>query len=76
MPTTKELIAHGRSYEEIAEAIGADHLVYQTVEGMNRAILGEQTEIKQLEESCFTGVYLAGNVDAEYLSWVENNQQS
>ncbi len=76
MPTRAELIAHGRTNAEIASTMGADHLVYQTVEGMNRAILSGQSTVTALEESCFTGEYLAGNVDEEYLAWVEATQTS
>ncbi|MDO4241992.1 MAG: amidophosphoribosyltransferase [Microbacteriaceae bacterium] len=76
MPSRKELIAHGKTSEEIAQAIGADKMIYQTVEGMNRAILAGQSAVQELEESCFTGVYHAGNVDESYLNWVENNQSS
>lgn len=76
MPTRKELIAHDRTNDEINAALGSDRLVYQTVEGMNRAILGGQTAVTRLEESCFTGEYLAGNVDEEYLAWVEATQES
>ncbi len=76
MPTRRELIAHGRSVEQIAAEISADHLVYQTVEGMNRAILEGQSAVTALEESCFTGEYLAGRVDEEYLAWVEATQES
>lgn len=76
MPTRRELIAHGRSNDEIARAMGADHLVYQSVEGMNRAILSGQSKVIALEESCFTGEYLAGNVTEEYLTWVEETQIS
>ncbi|NLB47363.1 MAG: amidophosphoribosyltransferase [Microbacteriaceae bacterium] len=73
MPTRAELIAHDRTNDEVAAVMGADHLVYQTVEGMNRAILSGQSTVTELEESCFTGEYLAGNVDAEYLAWLEAN---
>jgi amidophosphoribosyltransferase len=76
MPTRNELIAHGRTNREIASVMGADHLVYQTVEGMNRAILAGQNTVTELEESCFTGNYLAGNVSEEYLSYVEATQTS
>lgn len=76
MPTRHELIAHDRTVEEVAELMGADKLIYQTVEGMNRAILDGQDDITELEQSCFTGEYIAGNVSAEYLEWVESNQQS
>ncbi|MGK0714903.1 amidophosphoribosyltransferase [Leucobacter sp. W1153] len=76
MPSRGELIAHGRSIDQIATELAADHLVYQTVDGMNRAILDGQSAVTELEESCFTGEYLAGNVDEEYLSWVESTQTS
>lgn len=76
MPTRRELIAHGRSNDEIAQLMAADHLVFQTVEGMNRAILSGQDTVTELEASCFTGEYIAGRVDAEYLAWVEATQVS
>ena len=76
MPTRNELIAHGRTSREIASVMGADHLVYQTVEGMNRAILAGQSTVTELEESCFTGNYLAGDVSEEYLAYVEATQTS
>src|SRR5919197_5005311 len=34
MPTSSELVAHGRTVEEVREIIGADALIYQDVEGM------------------------------------------
>ena len=76
MPSRHELIAHGRTNDEVAQAMAADRLVYQTVEGMNRAILSGQSAVTKLEESCFTGEYIAGHVDEEYLAWVEANQES
>ena len=76
MPTRTELVAHGRTYDEIARELGADQLIYQRVEDMSRAILAGQDEVQELEMSCFTGEYLAGDIDAEYLAWVEDNQRS
>lgn len=76
MPSRQELIAHERTNAEIAAELGADHLVYISVEGMNRAILAGQDHVQRLEESCFTGEYIAGNIDAEYLAWVEATQES
>ncbi len=76
MPSRSELIASEKSPQQVAAAIGADLMIYQTVTGMKEAILAGQNEIKALEQSCFTGEYIAGNVTSEYLSWVENNQDS
>lgn len=75
MPSRAELIAHGRSFDDINREMGSDRLVYQTVEDMNAAIL-EGSEITELEESCFTGKYIAGDITDDYLAWVEQNQQS
>ncbi|MCB2031927.1 MAG: amidophosphoribosyltransferase, partial [Ottowia sp.] len=38
MPTAEELVAHGRTAEEVRELIGADALIYQDVDAMKRAI--------------------------------------
>ena len=38
MPTSGELIAHGRSIEEIRALIGADALIYQDLDAMRRVI--------------------------------------
>ncbi|MBL3687958.1 amidophosphoribosyltransferase [Leucobacter zeae] len=76
MPSRGELIAHGRTNAEVAAEMGADHLVYQTVEGMNRAILDGQDHVTRLEESCFTGEYITGGIDEAYLEWVEATQSS
>ncbi len=75
MPSRAELIAHGRTFEEINRDMGSDRLFYQSVPDMNAAIL-EGSSITELEESCFTGKYIAGNVDDDYLAWVEVNQTS
>ncbi|MEB4614521.1 amidophosphoribosyltransferase [Leucobacter sp. M11] len=76
MPSRQELIAHNRSTEEISRELGSDQLIYQRVADMNRAILDGQSAVTELENSCFTGEYISGNIDAEYLAWVEANQVS
>jgi amidophosphoribosyltransferase len=75
MPNKNELVASGRTIPEIAREIGADHLIYQEVKDMERAILAG-SEVKELDMSCFTGEYVTGSVSSEYLQWVEENQFS
>jgi amidophosphoribosyltransferase len=75
MPTRNELVAHGRTIPEIAREIGADHLIYQTVEDLFGAIT-DGSDITALDMSCFTGEYCTGTVSNEYLQWVEDNQSS
>ncbi|MGC5172337.1 amidophosphoribosyltransferase [Micromonospora sp. DT81.3] len=75
MPSRHELVAHNRTIPEIAEALGADYLVYQEVDDLRDAIL-EGSDITDLDMSCFDGRYVTGTVSEEYLAWVEGNQQS
>jgi amidophosphoribosyltransferase len=75
MPSRAELIGHGRKIPEIAEVLGADHLIYQEVEDMHAAII-EGSPVTGLDMSCFTGDYVTGTVTNEYLAWVEATQSS
>jgi len=75
MPTHGELIAHGRSPEEVADLIGADHLVYQEVTDLETAIVAD-SEVTDLDLSCFTGEYVTGTVTPDYLEWVGETQLS
>jgi amidophosphoribosyltransferase len=62
MPTKEELIAHGRSVEEIREFIGADALIYQDVEAMKRVVKALNPKLDGFEASCFDGRYITGDV--------------
>ncbi len=62
-PRRNELIAYGKTEEEIAKELGADSLAYLTVEEMVEAI-GRNTMCK----ACFTGMYpLKGKYKMETL---------
>ena len=63
MPTTEELIAHGRSIEQIREFIGADALIYQDVDAMKRVVHALNPRIDGFEASCFDGQYIAGGAE-------------
>jgi len=65
MPTSAELIAHGRSIEEIREFIGADKLIYQDVAAMKRVVAALNPKLDGFEASCFDGVYIAGAASAD-----------
>jgi len=54
MPTSEEMIAHGRTIEEVAEVVSADSLAYLSLEGVYEAIgSGRDTHC----DACFTGDY-------------------
>src|ERR1700709_2321979 len=62
MPTSAELIAHGRSIEEIRAFIGADALIYQDVAAMKRVVSELNPLLKGFEASCFDGRYITGDI--------------
>ena len=74
MPAASELIANGRTVEEIEEIIGADRLIYQDLNGLIRAVRHGNSEITEFDTSCFSGEYVTGDVTPEYLSELESRR--
>ncbi|WP_188897084.1 amidophosphoribosyltransferase [Microlunatus endophyticus] len=75
LPTPEEFVAHNRTVEEITKDLGADRLIYQEIDDLEAAII-EDSDVKELELSCFTGDYVTGKVSDDYLSWVRETQLS
>ncbi len=71
MPTRDELIAYGRSTEEVCREITADALVYQDVDALKRSISDCNPVLKNFEASCFDGIYVTGDVTPAYLDQLE-----
>jgi amidophosphoribosyltransferase len=71
MPTSRELIATGRSDDEIAREIGADKLIYQDLDALVDDVSSVNPDVTQFETSCFNGVYVTGDITPEYLAGVE-----
>ncbi len=71
MPAASELIAHGRTEEEVQRLIGADWLIYQSLEDLVRAVQHDNANIHEFDTSCFSGEYVTGDVTAEYLRKIE-----
>jgi len=71
MPTSRELIATGRTDDEIAREIGADRLIYQELNALIDDVRSVNPKIEHFETSCFNGVYVTGDITPEYLAGVE-----
>lgn len=65
MPTQDELIAHGRSVEEICGELGADRLIYQDLEDLISACSEGNPNITRFDTSCFSNEYVT-DVPEEY----------
>lgn len=72
MPAANELIGHNRSAEEIAELIGADWLIYQDLEDLQKAVIKKaKSKVDRFDTSVFNGEYITGDVTPEYLKGIE-----
>jgi len=74
MPTRDELIAYGRTVDEVCKEITADRLVYQDIEALKRSISDVNPALTNFEASCFDGVYVTGDVTPEYLDKLEHHR--
>ncbi len=74
MPTRDELIAYGRTVDEVCKEITADRLVYQDIEALKRSISDVNPALTTFEASCFDGVYVTGDVTPEYLDKLEHHR--
>ena len=73
MAATKELVAHDKTENEIADAIGADELIYQTLEDLISSVQEGNPEIRDFETSIFTGKYPT-DIDDGYLENLEEER--
>ena len=67
MPAREEFVAHERSDEEVAREIGADWLMYQTIEDLKASTHEGNPHVDDFECSAFDGKYITGDVGEDYL---------
>jgi amidophosphoribosyltransferase len=72
MPAASELVAHGRSVEEVREIIGADKLIFQDLEDLIEAVQKKgKSKVSRFDTSVFNGEYITGDVSEHYLGQLE-----
>lgn len=74
MPSRRELVAYGRSIPDVAKEIGADLVIYQTLPDLIAAVRQFNPAIETFDCSVFTGEYITGDVDEEYLCGLEQTR--
>ncbi|MBF0218839.1 MAG: amidophosphoribosyltransferase [Gammaproteobacteria bacterium] len=75
MPSVSELIAHNRSDIEIAEAIGADYLFFQSLADLIAVVRHRKVpHINGFEASVFNGDYVTGDITPDYLERLESQR--
>jgi amidophosphoribosyltransferase len=71
MPTSSELVAHGRSIEELERLLGADRLIFQDLPDLIEAVRVGNPKLTRFDTSVFTGEYVTQDISSEYLSQLE-----
>jgi amidophosphoribosyltransferase len=75
MPTRSELIATGRTVEEICGEIGADAMVFQDLDALKASVRDLNPSLSSFDCSCFDGQYVTGDVSTEYLDAIEQTRE-
>lgn len=74
MPATSELVAAGRTDEEVCEVIGADKLFYQNLDDLIACAVAGNSDIVDYDTSCFNREYVTGDISEEYLAGLESQR--
>jgi amidophosphoribosyltransferase len=74
MPAARELVAAGRSVEDVMRLIGADWLVYQDLDDLIAACKHEDSQIEEFDTSCFSGQYVTGDITPQYLDRLQRER--
>lgn len=75
MQTRTEFVARNRDFDQIAAYIGADKVIYQSLDNLKKAVRMENPELKNFCAACFDGEYITGDVSAEMLQSIEDARQ-
>jgi amidophosphoribosyltransferase len=68
MPARDEFVAHQRTEAEVAKMIGADWLVYQSIEDLKKSCHEGNPHVDDFECSAFDGRYVTGDIGPDYLA--------
>ena len=71
MPSSSELIASSHSEKEVEKLIGADWLIYQSLEDLIECVAQENPSLSEFDCSIFNGRYVTGDIDQSYLQKLE-----
>ncbi|HEY5330619.1 MAG TPA: amidophosphoribosyltransferase [Acidobacteriaceae bacterium] len=74
MPARSELIATGKTVQELAKHIGADELIFQDLDDLKAAITEAAPGLTHFDTSVFDGIYVTGDVTEEYLHTLEQQR--
>ena len=74
MSTRNEFVARDRDSAQVAEAIGADHVLYQSLDALEDSVREGNPSLEQFCNACFSGCYPTGDVTPEVLQRIEDER--
>jgi amidophosphoribosyltransferase len=74
MSTRREFVARGRDRGEIAREIGADAVIYQTLDDLVEAVREGRPDIEHMCTACFSGDYPTGDITSDMLLQIEHER--
>jgi len=75
MQTTREFVARDADVDQIASRVGADKIIYQSLESLKKAVRLGNPKLAQFCGACFDGVYPTGDVTPEILAEIEEERK-
>jgi len=74
MSTRREFVARDRTHAEVAKEIGADAMIYQTLDDLTGAVRQGHPEMRHMCHACFSGDYPTGDITSEMLLQIEEER--
>ena len=71
MQTKTEFVAMDADEAAVARKLGADEVIYQTLDALKKAVRTENPKIKNFCAACFDGVYPTGDITPDLLADIE-----
>jgi amidophosphoribosyltransferase len=76
MQTRTEFVARSADADQVAKKIGADKVIYQTLENLKAAVRTGNPKLTHFCAACFDGIYPTGDVTPEILKEIEDERRS
>jgi amidophosphoribosyltransferase len=74
MQTKTEFVARDADFEQIAQKIGADKVIYQTLDSLQKAVQLGNSRLTHFCGACFDGIYPTGDITPEILQTIERER--
>jgi amidophosphoribosyltransferase len=75
MQTKTEFVASKANPDQVAKRIGADKVIYQTLDSLKKAVSLENKKLTSFCGACFYGIYPTGDVTPEILQAIEKERK-